>query len=179
MKQLKNIKKKLEWEKYYNPKFNWHNELFYMNFIFSEEFIDEFKDKIDWDQLSIFHIFSEKQLIKYKDKVDWYVAITVQKINENVIRECLIDLDVSYKRSVFQSIFEFNKLSEAFIEELINLNYKEDFVDWYYISRYQTLSENFIRKYKDKVNWKYILLNQKLSEEFKNEFKDKIKNINL
>lgn len=179
MKQLKNIKKKLKWEKYYDPDFNWHNELFYMNFIFSEEFIDEFKNKIDWEQLSILCIFSEKQLIKYKDKVDWYIAVGIQKINETIIRECLIDLNDSCKRSIFQSMFEFNKLSEAFLEELINIDPNEDFVDWYYISRYQTLSEDFIRKYKDKVYWKYILLNQKISEEFKNEFKDKIENINL
>ena len=30
-------------------------------------------------------------------------------------------------------------------------------VDWYSISSYYKLSENFIREFKDKVNWFYIL----------------------
>ena len=37
------------------------------------------------------------------------------------------------------------------------------------ISRYQKLSENFIREFKDKVNWEYISKYQTLSEDFKKE----------
>ena len=47
-------------------------------------------------------------------------------------------------------------------------------VDWYNISYYQKLSEEFIRKFKDKVNWYSINYYQKLSEEFIREFKDRV-----
>ena len=48
-------------------------------------------------------------------------------------------------------------------------------VDWYYISSYQVLSEQFIEKYSDKVNWKQgISRYQRLSESFIEKYKDKV-----
>jgi len=51
----------------------------------------------------------------------------------------------------------------------------QDKVNWYYISRYQKLSEKFIREFQDKVNWDDISYDQKLSEKFIIEFQDKVK----
>lgn len=39
MKQLKDIKNKLNWEKYYNPDFDWNDENFYNENILSIEFL--------------------------------------------------------------------------------------------------------------------------------------------
>jgi hypothetical protein len=47
-------------------------------------------------------------------------------------------------------------------------------VDWYSISYEYTLSENFIREFKDKVNWTSITFIQKLSENFVREFQVKV-----
>jgi hypothetical protein len=55
-------------------------------------------------------------------------------------------------------------LSEDFIKEF------KDCVNWSYISYYQTLSESFIREFKDCVDWSYISYYQTLSEEFIREF---------
>ena len=49
-----------------------------------------------------------------------------------------------------------------------------DDVDWFIISQNQTLSENFIREFKDKVDWYWISVYQKLSENFIREFKDRV-----
>ena len=57
-------------------------------------------------------------------------------------------------------ISKYQKLSESFIEK------HSDKVYWDNISMYQKLSESFIEKHKDKVNWDYISINQKLSESF-------------
>jgi hypothetical protein len=65
-------------------------------------------------------------------------------------------------------ISQFQKLSEDFIREF------QDKVDWYYISQFQKNSENLIREFKDKVIWFYISQYQKLSEDFIREFKDKV-----
>lgn len=46
--------------------------------------------------------------------------------------------------------------------------------DWSRTSRYQKLSEEFIREYQNDVNWEYISKNQKLSEDFIREFQDKV-----
>ena len=50
----------------------------------------------------------------------------------------------------------------------------EDKVDWTNISKYQKLSEQFIREFKDKVYWPRISQFQKLSLSFIREFKDKV-----
>ena len=47
-------------------------------------------------------------------------------------------------------------------------------VNWFEISKYQTLSENFIREFKDKVEWDWISIYQKLSEDFIKEFQNKV-----
>lgn len=41
-------------------------------------------------------------------------------------------------------------------------------------SQYQTLSEDFIRKFKNKVDWEKISQYQELSEDFIREFKNKV-----
>jgi hypothetical protein len=67
--------------------------------------------------------------------------------------------------------FKNKKYSEEEIRKVIN-QLSED--DWYYISRYQTLSEDFIREFQDKIYWEFISWYQKLSEEFIKEFQDKV-----
>jgi hypothetical protein len=59
-------------------------------------------------------------------------------------------------------------LSEEFIRKNKNKVY------WSYISYYQKLSEEFIKEFQDKVDWFYISKYQKLSEDFIREFKDKV-----
>ena len=62
----------------------------------------------------------------------------------------------------------FQKLSEDFIREF------QDKVWWSWISEYQKLSEDFIREFQDKVDWRMISRYQTLSEEFIREFADKV-----
>ena len=62
------------------------------------------------------------------------------------------------------------------VNELLGTNYKglikkEQWVD---ISKYQKLSESFIREFQDKVDWYWTSKSQKLSNEFIEEFKDKL-----
>lgn len=47
---------------------------------------------------------------------------------------------------------------------------KEAEVDWGCISKYQKLSEDFIREFKDEVDWDWISWSQKLSGDFIKEF---------
>ena len=62
-----------------------------------------------------------------------------------------------------------------FINTTCNTDYKSmEEVDWYFISGYEYLSEEFIKEFADKVNWGCISLHQKLSEPFIREFKDKV-----
>src|SRR5574344_109603 len=60
------------------------------------------------------------------------------------------------------------------IEKFFDGNMNNFFVDWYYISKKQKLSEEFIEKYRDKVDWRYISICQKLSESFIEKYSDKV-----
>ena len=70
-------------------------------------------------------------------------------------------------------ISRYNYCSEDFIRE------NQNNVNWFNISQYQKLSEDFIREFQDKVNWFYISTHQKLSEDFIREFKDKVDWLNI
>jgi hypothetical protein len=65
------------------------------------------------------------------------------------------------------------KYSEEEIRKVINQLSESD---WNYISSYQTLSEDFIREFKNKVNWIYIRWNEKLqvSDKFCENFDHKL-----
>jgi len=68
----------------------------------------------------------------------------------------------------WSNISRYGSLSDDFIREF------QDKLDWSNISYYQKLSESIIREFKDKVNWFYITFYQILSESFIIEFKDKV-----
>jgi hypothetical protein len=67
--------------------------------------------------------------------------------------------------------FKNKKYSEEEIRKVVNQLSQSD---WNYISRYQTLSEDFIREFQDKIDWYYISCYQKLSEDFIREFQNKV-----
>ena len=80
MKQIKNIKNKLEWEKYYDPNFDWDNIQFYKENVLSEDFIREFKDKVNWHLISCYQKLSVEFLISITDSdtntIDWRFVLT-------------------------------------------------------------------------------------------------------
>ena len=63
---------------------------------------------------------------------------------------------------------KYEHLSEDFIREF------KDNVIWYWVSQHQHLSEDFIREFKDRVHWGCISVYQNLSEDFIREFKDRV-----
>ena len=127
----------------------------------TEDFIQEFKDKVDWFSISRYPHLSEDFIRKFADKVDWYYISAYQCLSEDFIREF-------QDRVAWDWIVKYQPLSEDFIREF------KDKVNWNYISANQHLSENFIREFKDEVNWAWISAYQHLSKEFIEEFKDKI-----
>ena len=69
MKQIKDIKRKLEWEKYYDPTFNWNNHTFYYENKLTEDFIREFKDYVDWWYVSKYQKLSEEFKEEFKKEL--------------------------------------------------------------------------------------------------------------
>lgn len=146
----------------------------------SEPFIREFYDMVDWEEISQHQTLSEPFIREFIKRVHWKEISRYQKLSEPFIREFI-------KRVDWPNIAAYQKLSEDLIadaDEYLRQYYSpfdlyrngsiflEHF--WYCVSEYQTLSESFIRKYKDKVNWSAITRHQKMSTAFINEFKDKV-----
>ena len=115
MKQIKDIKRKLKlekWDKYYHqPDYVWSNNIFYLQHTFSEDFIREFKDKVDWMWISKSQTLSEEFIEEFKDRVNWKYISEYQTLSEDFIRE-------------FQ-----NKVSWRYIStnQLLSENFKEEF----------------------------------------------------
>ena len=63
------------------------------------------------------------------------------------------------------------KLTEKEIEKIRKAPEK---ANWYYISKYQKLSEAFIREFHEYVIWGYIFHFQELSESFIRQFHDRV-----
>lgn len=87
MIDINKVNKKLQYEKYYDPNFNWDNLAFYYfdNFdknIFTYEFIDTFKDKINFANLYLYNKIKlniiEKYVVYY-NKSTWYTLVNKYK----------------------------------------------------------------------------------------------------
>ena len=78
--------------------------------ILSEDFIREFKDKVDWYWISIRQTLSEPFIKEFKDKVDWEEITEYQTLSENYIKElCKIKVKKA-KKSNYVTLKEFQSL---------------------------------------------------------------------
>ena len=186
MKYIKDIKRRLEWEKYYYSNFNWSNADFYSKHYLSEEFLNEFFYKVDWNYVALHQKISDEFLIENAERIDkrcqytefWHYVSAYQTLSENTIKAL-------YQYVKWEDIVQYQKLSEQFIYKMI---YKNSWFDgnddiwknicnddiWKNICKYQTLSEKFIDKIKDKVDWFNISRYQMLSEKFIQKHKDNL-----
>lgn len=106
-------------------------------------------------------------IIKYYDKFNDNKIAKHQKIPSYMIREGSFDWCLS-------TVIIYQRLSEKLLRFLIKGARFTSKLEFNNISKYQTLSEDFIREFKDKVNWEFIVRYQRLSNSFILEFKDRM-----
>ncbi len=94
-----------------NKKIDWNNCEFYKNNQLSEDFIREFKNKVNWIYISAYKKLSEEFIKEFQDKVDWYFISKRQKLSESFIKE--------FQNKIDWKMFNENKnLSKEFKEEM-------------------------------------------------------------
>ena len=145
-----------------NERINWRYISTYRKF--SEDFVRDLQDKLDWDTLSRYSVpeFSDSAVEEFEHKIRWsQVSKANLKLRFLNKYQYKVNWDIISSR-------RYHHLNEQFI-----IKY-QDKVDWPTISREQILSEDFIRKFKDKVDWFLISKHQRFSEDFIREFKHKI-----
>jgi hypothetical protein len=97
-----------------------------------------------------------------------------------VLSENIMRLNVEFfDEDCWWNICKYQELSENFIREFKDFNCGFSEACWDLMSKYQKLSENFIREFEKKVYWRYIFGYQKLSEGFLIEFIDRLSNPSL
>ena len=160
-------------------KLNWKLISIYQ--ILSENFIDFHSSLLDWDMISSFQTLSEDFIIKHIDKINFNFISTSKKLSENFISKYSDKLPMSnitanqilseqFMRDNISKIdlYEASShqfLSEKFICDFENTEYGDHF-NWYDISMYQKLSEDFIESHLDKLYMPNIAHYQHLSEHF-------------
>ena len=87
MKQIKDIKNKIEQEKFYNPDFNWCASDLYRDNKLSEDFIRKFQDKVDWFWISVYQELSEDFILEFKNMLDLWEISKTQKLSDDFIRK--------------------------------------------------------------------------------------------
>ena len=62
--------------------------------------VEEFKDKVDWNNISIYQKLSEDFIREFKNKVDWYSISAYQKLSEDFIREFKNKVDIKRQKEI-------------------------------------------------------------------------------
>lgn len=159
-------------------------------YISYEEFFK--RDKDDWKYLEkrnfyTKHKFTDQFLIQWKEKIDWDCAIELLKLSEDVLEQvCDVFTSrnwggVSYYCTLSDKFIKKHKdkLNWRYLTAKQNLSEKmltkfADRIDWEIVSKQYKLSEEFMRKFPDKLHWTFITENIWLDESFIREVKDYI-----
>lgn len=113
--------------------------------VLSEDFIREFKDKVNWSFISQKQKLTESFIEEHDNYVHWEQISKFQKLSEDFIKNCF-QYDIAY------NLIKYQKLSNSFIIDKI------DNENIYFIKRYQKLSPDTIKKYDLQIsehNWLY------------------------
>lgn len=128
-------------------------------------FLREHRDNLNWEYICHYCTFDEKVLNEFKDYLN-LTSLQVYKteLPESFIRRWIEEFNL-------QNLLMNQTLSEDFLRDRVSAFKK---VHWACISRWQKLSENFIREFKQKVRWTNIVLYQNVSLDFVLEHKKKV-----
>ena len=109
---------------------------------------------VSWNEISFCYKLDIDFIEEFKDKLNWHKILSYQKLPEEYIEKILID---KYE--------EYYHLLKICVRQCM---YKDL---WYYVSVYQELSIDFLRKHCDKIDFVQISLHQELDEDFIHDFR--------
>lgn len=116
-----------------------------------------FIDKWIWQVMSISNSYEETEQL-------WRLIWIHQQVNEEFIKTNLNYVEWFY-------VLNYQYLSEEFLIHIITTveDFQHNPIHWLLISQYCTLSEDFIRQYKDLLNWEFLIHKQNMSDAFRTE----------
>jgi hypothetical protein len=158
------------------------SEVFNSILRFSIEFVDEFKEYVDWNNPTLYSSsfrgsgsfgspnysqgFSRSKIIlnrfisKFSNYINWDLFLFNVKISES---EAVLFYDnIDWKIAI-----KYLELSEGFMRMYA------DTLDWTELSRYQKMGDEFIYEMRDHIDWNSLVKYQKLSPTILHAFYDK------
>ena len=140
----------------------------------SEEFIDKYKDDLDWSFVLQKSQLSSDFLEKHLEYIDWNQIHKQKHLSEHFIEKYCIYNSNNISAAIISALISF-KLSETFIVKLLkDLDDSKFNLAINLIIKYQKVSEEFILKYLQFIDIEELVTHQKLSETLLNEIWDKI-----
>lgn len=128
---------------------------------FSEDFIDEFKDSVDWPTISCCYDLQESFIERHIDRIDWYWILTSQALPSEFLWRhhdaTGFNWDIVSMRQVLDTDFIFQFA---------------DFLNWGTLVEFQSLSRAVIRAFHERMDWARIIQNQKVDESIILQFAD-------
>jgi len=149
----------------------------------NDEFVLKNVKKFDLSELFKYQILKEEtiekiiKLTNLDEEKGFFNKAAFEKLYKyQTLSEEFIMKYINFSLESFEEIFINQKVSEKFIIKINNKfeNLFYDEINWANISKYQELSEGFIKKYKKSLSIKILVENQKLSDEFADMYIDKI-----
>ena len=148
---------------------------------------NELLELVNWNEISKNKELSDEFILEYKDKLNFELLCDSIKLSEDMIRQLdeYVDWNIIskyYKPFTAEFYIQYKDklnwfnvcnnnrcLSESVIEEC------SEFMDWCALSECVKLTEDFVRKHEDKISWNNLSgnLECKFSLDFISEYKDK------
>jgi hypothetical protein len=114
-------------------------------FSFGNEFFDEYKGDLFWEEICKFQVLTDEFVDRYCESISWKQVILQDRVSEEIL-----DKHISLSSNHFWLLGQKRRLSEQFIEK-----HAEKF-NWQDLTRCQDFSEIFISKHKDKIHWAFL-----------------------
>lgn len=161
------------------------------NMQLSDKFVEEYADKLHWDQVITRGFVSLETCMKYHhlfDRYAWEALQSLEDLPEEIIKNHWEKMD-AYKLVCYQKvppsvlykmlkkkkidimeIIENQPLHTKLIEKFVDSDDPNYYIDWVYVSKHKTMSKKFIRTFKDHLSFFDLAKYQELSEDIIKEF---------
>lgn len=152
----------------------------------TEAFIEEFKDRLNWRDISTYQKMSIEFLRKHVNDINWDDLVSNRFYRDDPEVHRVFHSNINYM-SMFNSMYVYTMpdvtiieiMENRYFEDLAgdeeNIPYAEAYI-WAMISKYCFLTSNILKKFANKIYWPIALKRCLMSLEDFNEYKTKYDN---
>lgn len=151
----------MEFVREYANYINWYSLSKNENFEVDEDFLDEFKDKINWKSFTRYSKSMNEHIArKYKDLIDWDAISYKKYLSDDFIEEFA-------HRINWRVLWKYRKVDEDFLRRF------KSYIIWTIVCYQQKLSIEFVEENEDRVDWIALSSNYRFSYYWRKKYKER------